>query len=147
MVTNINTLIPGYNPITSGKFSPYFWKLGVFQITVNCGHATDSGLSFASEQAKAASLPVIMKPSLYFDTTGNYLLIRELFWGNQCSSHSCCLKIPLNQPSPDSLRVTLNYKFVRARQQSNCFCPPMRAKVGPKFPFVPAALRRANAES
>lgn len=70
----MNTLIPGYNPITSGKFSPYFWKLGIFQITVNCGHITDSGLSFASEQAKAASLPVIMKPSLYIDTAGNYML-------------------------------------------------------------------------
>lgn len=55
-------------------------------------------------------------------------------------------KNTVKQPSPDSLLVTLNYKLVRARQQRNRFYPPMLAKVGPKFPFVPAELRRANAK-
>ncbi|XP_036705540.1 uncharacterized protein LOC118893955 [Balaenoptera musculus] len=36
----------------------------------------------------------------------------------------------------NSLRVTLNYKFVRTRHRSSHFHPPMQAKVDPTPPFV-----------
>lgn len=80
----MDTLTPGHNQIISVKFSPYFWKLGIFQIT--------GALSLAQARVSEATGESSRSPCRYealvlLEYQGELHAHRRAFSGNQCSSH------------------------------------------------------------